>query len=213
MINVHSILPVWQRVTILIMVFPWLIPGLVGQETPATAAEHIHSLREGVLIFVLAEQQRKIDFLINERGSEQSERQRRRTERLLQATITERDSFNLALKQAVKKHYTFSAYTFTTPSKCAEIKDSLEHELSQKGGRAAIFFAARSVTESGADALMISDRQQHPLTRPFPYYVRLTKVSSAFDAFFGAGSFSWRDLNKVVEKLSRRLAHYYEKRQ
>lgn len=190
----------------------WCMPTQVHAQTDQArnAGEHIQALKQGVLIFGVPDQKSKINFLQRALSEGQiSKNERRRMDRLLHQAIMERDSFQTALSKALEANYSFSDFMITNASKMEVRKDSLLQNWTGQGDSSYVYMARLSVTESGADALIISDSGGKRLTRPFPYYVRITRLSAFFDALLGTSVVTWKDLNLVIEKLDKKLHAFY----
>jgi hypothetical protein len=173
---------------------------LMAQSDPAWI---VSTLRKSTVYFVLPTATNKLAALKEEAArTHKSNRQKRLLNRI-EAEQLEVDSFNVALRAAVSRHYSFSAYDFIADT-------SVKQLLSTKKTDPDIYLVRRATTESGADALVLSDFRMRPLSRPIPYYARLTRFSSFFDAFVGKDVFSWRDLNEVIRKWSARLETFAE---
>ena len=190
----------------------WSMPSRSYAQThqSQTARANIHGLKQGVLVFGIPDQKSKIEFLRNTLSEEQiSKNERRRMERMLNQAITERDSFKIALTKALEANYTFSSFLITNASQMDVVKDSLMQSWTSQGDSSRVYQVRRSVTESGADALIISDWRGKRMTRPFPYYVRLTRVSAFFEALLGSPTITWKDMDVVIEKLDKRLHAFH----
>ncbi len=177
---------------------------LSAQQTNKQVANtHINELRNGTLVFIIPSYGQKIevlqDLLLQ---NDLSEKERKRTEKVLQRTQSEQDSFATALRHAVDLEYHFSAYAF-------EKADSTPLHNNTEGLQQPFYYVKRGTTESGADALLIMDDSGNTLEKPFPYYVRLVKVSAIFDSFFGVAEYEWKDLSKVINKMNRNLHKFY----
>ncbi|NND09388.1 MAG: hypothetical protein HKN87_23695 [Saprospiraceae bacterium] len=206
--------------SVVLSILTWILAISMGipilgtaQVHPSTKpVSHIHQLKQGVLIFGAPDQRKKIEFLQMHLSSDQiSPKERERTEELLMQTKLERDSFYRALCSAVQTHYTFSEYVVTQAHLMGSVKDSILITWQDQGRQAEIFFVRRGSVESGADALIITDVNGKVLSRPFPYYVRTTKISALFEAFFGSADITWKDLNIVIEKLDKKLHVHHTK--
>lgn len=173
---------------------------LMAQSDPAVI---VSNLRKSTVYFVLPTATDKLAALKEDAARATKPNQKKRLLSRIEAQKLEVDSFSVALRAAVSRYYSFSAYDFITDT-------SVKQLLSTNKTDPDIYLVRRATTESGADALVLSDFRMRPLSRPIPYYARLTRFSSFFDAFFGKDFFSWRDLNEVIRKWSVRLETYAE---
>lgn len=192
----------------------WGMPRQVHAQTDQSrnASEHIQALKQGVLIFGVPDQKSKIEFLRRALSDDQiSKNEHRRMDRMMHQAIMERDSFQTALSKALEANYSFSGFMITNASKIEVLKDSLLQSWKGQGDSSHLYVARPGVTESGADALIISDSGGKRLARPFPYYVRITRLSAFFDALLGSSVVTWKDLNAVIEKLDKKLHAFYAK--
>ena len=172
------------------------------------AVNHINQLKHGKLIVVIPTNKRKLEALLELR--EQTDlrpRAQDRIQRLIEQSTVERDSFELAVKNAFEHVYNFSKVEFLTDRDLTSFLQAQSVADSHQG----TFFLDHRTTENGASAFVFSDHNRTLLERPFPYYARTGRVSSLFDAFFGAREFYWRDLMKVISQLNERLVRFYNK--
>lgn len=194
---------------LLTLTFAWGLVLLVFPVNMLAAQSEMHEIiqdiKESTVYFVIPTSAAKLTVLEEEVSQSQNPGRRRRLEKLLHTTQSEIDSFASAIRIAVAEHYSFSAYDFVadTTVKSFLLEKGKDHEK--------IYLVRRSKTESGADALILVDFDLRPLSRPIPYYARLTRMSSFFDAFFGQSNYSWKDLNEVIRKWSSKLENYYKK--
>lgn len=200
--NEHLTRSVWPNLCFLFWALV-LSPSTHAQ-AELSAQEHIRRLHESELIFVLPENDAKQKQLRHTLlHDELTPRQRKRLERLLQNSLIEQDSFDRTLRLAVEEAYAFSPYRFVR-------SDTLQQWLGQQQDDAIFYLVFRGATESGADALLITDESGNVLSRPFPYFARLFRISAFFDTFFGNQMYAWRDLNKVIQKWNDRLQQFYD---
>ncbi len=191
---------------LLTLTFAWVLVLLVIKlDAQPEVRGIIQDVRNSTVYFIIPTSAAKLTVLQEEVSQSKNPGRRRRLENLFVTEQSEIDSFASAIRTAVTKHYSFSPYDF--------IADTLVRSLLLEKGKdhEEIFLVRRSKTESGADALILVDSDLRPLGRPIPYYARLTRMSSFFDAFFGQSNYSWRDLNEVIRKWSGKLETYYEK--
>ncbi len=188
--------------TFSVMVLLGVIPqsNLMAQSDPVAI---VSNLRKSTVYFVLPTATDKLAALKEEATRATKPNQKIRLLSRIEAEKLEVDSFSVALQAAVSRYYSFSAYDFIADT-------SVRQLLSTKKTDPDIYLVRRATTESGADALVLSDFRMRPLSRPIPYYARLTRFSSFIDAFFGKDAFSWRDLNEVIRKWSARLEAFAE---
>jgi hypothetical protein len=194
---------------LLTLTFAWVLVLLVISVNKLDAQREMHEImrdiRKSTLYFIIPTSAAKLTVLQEEVSQSQNPGRRRRLENLLVTEQSEIDSFASAIRIAVTEHYSFSPYDF--------VADTIVRSLLQekREDHKEIYLVRRSKTESGADALILVDSDLRPLGRPIPYYARLTRISSFFDAFFGQSNYSWKDLNEVIRKWSNKLENYYEK--
>lgn len=191
---------------LLTLTFAWVLVLLVIKlDAQSETHRIIQEVRNSTVYFIIPTSAAKLTVLQEEVSQSQNPGRRRRLENLLVTEQSEIDSFATTIRTAVTKHYSFSSYDF--------IADTLVRSLllEKEKDHEKIYLVRRSKTESGADALILVDSDLRPLGRPIPYYARLTRMSSFFDAFFGQSNYSWKDLNEVLRKWSGKLETYYEK--
>lgn len=177
--------------------------------------EQIAALKEGILIVVIPSYSKKIKSL--EETYNQTNKNKKRHKKLIQYAKWERDSFETEIAQAMEDVYIFSDYAFLSD---AHLKNFLQGDRSQviyaskNQGEIMIkdvYFLRRGETENGAEALLVCNRKLEPLTKPFPYYVRLNGFLSIFESFFKPAPIKWKPLAETIGKLNARLQAYYEK--
>ncbi len=189
------------------------IPGtLIARDSLVTPPyEAIRDLHRGTLLVVLPTYQQKLWALERQIEEAPSQVRKQKLQGLYDFAVAERDSFQVALRQAVEQQYHFGLFDFVYDS---DLRSSRTGQPDSAAGAppewpTPRFFLQRRPTESGADALVIMDAHRNVLQRPFPYYVRITRMSSFFDAFIGKAKYAWRDLDQVMAKLNRKLEHYH----
>ncbi len=193
---------------LLTLTFAWVLVLLIIPVNKLDAQPEMHEInrdiRKSTVYFIIPTSAAKLTYLREEVSQTQSPGRRRRLENMLATAQSEIDSFASAIRIAVNEHYSFSSYDFVadTTVKSLLLEKGKDHEE--------IYLVRRSKTESGADALILVDSDLRPLGRPIPYYARLTRFSSFFDAFLGQSNYSWKDLNEVIRKWSNKLETYYE---
>lgn len=167
------------------------------------ALANIRDLKSGTLWIVLQTFDAKIEAL---RAELQSDPTQTRAQKMLDQSVAERDSFNLAIQSSIVSLYRFSTFKFIHDSALTTVLDSLRSKDAQGH-----YFLDHSYTENGAGALVISDLNRKKLTKPFPYFVRTVKVSVLIDTIFGGKDQTWRYVRDAVKKLDDRLHKFYDK--
>lgn len=152
-------------------------------------------------IFVLPTSHQKIETLKQEIAVA-SGRSLRRLAKLLIREQTEIDSFSRSLQEAVEGNFTFTEYIFLSDTILADWLTKAP--VDQK-----YCIIRKAKTESGADALVMYDRDGKRLARPVPYYAKIFRFSSLIDAFLGQANYAWKDLDKVLARWSERLQRFY----
>lgn len=180
-------IPIW------LLSFGFPLSGLFGQ-TPGSTMDQ---LKEGTVIFIIPTESEKLKHLRAESDRARNDKQAAKLALREEETRAEVDSFARALSQAVQAYFTYAKYEL--------VPDTLLRQRLAKDDTERLFLVRRGTTESGADALILNDRDLTPLQRPVPYFARLARLSSIFDAFFGSVRYGWRDLDDVIGKWSERL--------
>jgi hypothetical protein len=189
--------------------------SMAGWSQTSLAKENIDTLKKGIIIVVIPTYDKKIEAL--EEMQMRGTINQKRYSRMMRDTKWERDSFQMEIFQAMKTVYAFSDYAFLADT---NLKPFMHGDWSRvvypsayqdDHKRTRIYFLRRGETENGAEALLVCDNKLNPLTKPFPYYVRLNGFVSIFESFFKSSPIKWKSLVETVGKLNKRLEEFYEK--
>ena len=173
---------------------------------PIVKEDPILQLKQGTLIILLENIDSKAKAIKNATGNANTSRRRKRLENLLSQTLFLRDSFNLALRNAIENHYAFSKFEFIDEAILSDWRNTLSEEKAKN----AVFFLKKGSTESGVNALILYDYYMKPLGRPYPYYLKTTSMLASLESFFGKSSIPWKNLEDVIKRWQRKLQTYYE---
>ena len=182
----------------------FLLGGPAAMSQPEVSRSTTESLKEGIVVFVVPTSHQKLSALYEQLKSLEDNRSERRLRALIKSEEMRRDSFATALKEAVEQHFTLTSYIFSA--------DTALRSPPWRDHKSSHFLVMKSQTESGADALLLFDKDGIPLSRPIPYYARIGRFTSFIDAFFGKTSYNWRDLDKVIKRWSEKLEKFYQSR-
>lgn len=166
------------------------------QTDPEKFASQIKTAK---IYFVTPTAHLKLNALRKDLSQGADEKQISRIEKMIQSEKMDADSFSRALINAVENEFKIAPYAFLPDT---AVRSFIKRE---RRDSSLIFIVRRSKTESGADALILHDAQLKPLTRPIPYFARLTGFSSFVDALFGKTRYNWKNLDLVIRKWSERL--------
>ncbi|MCB0687547.1 MAG: hypothetical protein KDC53_13520 [Saprospiraceae bacterium] len=192
--------PVFNEVLTLTILFFLTFGGLIW--SPIQGQSPSSQLKTAKFYFVTPTATVKTDALRKECSRITNQKQINRLESRISAEQMEADSFSKDLIHTVESQFKFAEYEFIPDT---SVKAFIKaHELEKES----IILVRRAKTESGVDALILFNLDMQPLTRPVPYYARLSGLISFVDALFGQNLYNWRDLDTVISKWSERLQEF-----
>ncbi|MBK7409268.1 MAG: hypothetical protein IPJ40_15200 [Saprospirales bacterium] len=212
--------------TIIPFFFLLCVSGLSFAQSSQDPEKSVRDLKNGVLVVRLRTQSNKIAKL-NELLQSGELRSDVKTRYLaeLEATRQEVERENRLLMQAFTELYHFSPVLFLHDTLAPALKSAnpsgiFLNELTQidpqrsLGDRyfliAGIGLIAASEGASGNDALIVYDREFNAMAKPFPAYTGVTTIRLFFKTFTASDENTEAfHLRKMVERLDRKLAHYY----
>ena len=192
-------LPDGMIILLLSFLFPIGIPMAHGQIDSIDVASQ---LKTATVYFVTPTAGNKIAVLKKELTRLSESHSKARITQMIKREQMEADSFSRALITAVEQHFMAAKYDFIADTSIRTLLDD-QNESSKP-----FFLVRRSKTESGVDALVLYNQRMIALSRPAPYYARLTGFTSFIDALFGKKVYNWNNLDKVIRRWSERIEDF-----
>jgi len=185
------------------------------------ALEHIKQLKEGHVIVVLPSHLSKLNQLHRMRASpKNSERARKRYDKMYSELVAERDTQNRKLVEAFELYWTFCPHSFIydfqlryqpPDTNLAKVEPLPSANLPGSGYRIRLG-TTESTSQFGVEALIFADPGGNDLKRPFPFYVKLNKRSwfNGLVSIFFPSAYTRKDEKDLVRSLNERVTAYYE---
>ncbi|MBX2816568.1 MAG: hypothetical protein KTR24_11235 [Saprospiraceae bacterium] len=193
---------------------PWLLLGafsiLQFIDLPAQTPEQ---LANKVLVVIIPTQHKSIKAR-TEQVAQEPTNDRLRLD--LERRIGEQQRFEEELLSAMSG-FAFSewAYIQDTLLRHRTQKDSLVVCLPDGSAHAlhqgTIWYLRKGTAPSGAEGLILCDRDLQALPRPFPGFYKLNRFTSVLENIFGRRGTPWRPLGDIVKKMDQKLARWAQK--
>lgn len=188
--------------------------------------EAIKALKEGVLVVRLPSKRNKIKALkevLMDKTIDVS--YKRRTKKLLDKTIEERDTYGKEMIAAFEEYYNFSKYLFIYDTAANHlVKGDFENIFLDKDLQPLAnttlenenYYVLRNGTTdpsntAGVEALVVADADNVDLEKPFPYYVRRTDFATMLSRIFSPNKAMTVSVKKSVSKLNSNFIKFYER--
>lgn len=175
----------------------------------------IRDLKEGTLIIRFPAYKAKIDTLERMISRTTDDKDLKRLTKELQATKEERDTLHADYIHAFKTVYTFSKVAWFYDSEGRDLNNATYYNL--EGGKVAVadlsekpifyLYFDRSA-EKSMDALLVYDRLQRKIPRPFPNDFTLGGINTLFLDLSGKKFPTWR-----VGKINKRFQIFLAEQQ
>lgn len=210
-----------------------LVPTVVFNQTyteklaaAEEAKEAIKAVKEGVLVFRLISDYKKIEALKDILSQpDLTSRTRVNVEDRIRTIILERDAKNKMWIELMQNHFTFSDVLFTydtTSAKSLNTQDGINcflnedltidatKSLENRSYIMAYFGQTSNATGTGLDAVLFKNSAFEKLTKPFPYYIKRTRFTYYKNVLFNPAMADRRNIEKVAEKINEELTDFYE---
>ena len=200
---------------------------LVSISISAQSGQAIQDLKEGVLVVRLTSDYKKVKELnrLIDEGNISSYAKGNAEDRIRKIQ-SERNAENRLWMQGFEEHYGFSEILFafdtlrrkalSLDGKNCFLNDNLEIDPSLSlNGRPFLmlyFGNINSETGTGASAVIFRNSDFEELSKPFPYYVKMTNFMYFFNKVMRTSSAEVRNMERIVKKMNRNLERFYEKR-
>lgn len=203
------------------------LPFLIFCQNEKAGTSPIEVLKNGCLVVRLESKHRKlkeISRLVEE--GDLSDKTRATLSEKLGKMKSERDEKNKLWMEHFGKHFNFSKVLFTYDTTSMQVLKNqggkgsflnaqLEIDPQANLGNSDFVLARFGTTDSqegtGLSAMIFQNADFKDLTKPFPYYVKLTSFGYYFNKILAKNIAEPRMTEKVVKKANAKLKDYYLK--
>lgn len=214
----------------ILFVLLFLIPSLKAQlaldPTVQKSITAIKSLKDGTLIVRLPSKTKKIEALkkiLSDKTIDAGDK--RRTKKLLDNTIRERDNYRKEIMEAFAEHYSFSNYLFINDTSSVSLKKGVKQGIflhkelyvdAELKLETPDYFLLRNGTtdpskSAGIEAFIVANSQNEDLEKPFPYYVKRNDFATMLSKLFSPKKSMSISANKSITKLNSNLQKFYSR--
>lgn len=200
---------------------------LKGRENKDASAEHIVNLRNGTLVVRLVSKHNNISALDEQLAAEGvGENQKKQLRNRRDNMLEKQTKANKEIVKSLDRHYSFSDYRVLYDTAMVYLLDgktegyflNSKMEIDPKisiNSNAPFYILSVGQTSTSEthnlEGLIVSDRANVDLVKPFPYFTKsIYPPVSFFDAFIGRSASIFPDFKKMIVRLNKKLTIYHK---